>query len=46
MHNALRAHDCAARHWMVVVMADLVDNGYFGQRPGVWGKYEAGPDIG
>ena len=29
---------------MAVVIADLVDNGYFGQRPGVWGKDEPAPD--
>ena len=29
---------------MAVVMVDLVDNGYFGQRPGVWGRDEVGPE--
>lgn len=47
-----RAHAAMAKHIaarlsgasMAVVIADLVDNGYFGQRPGIWGKDEAGPE--
>jgi hypothetical protein len=46
-----RAHEAMAKHIaarlsgasMAVVMADLVGNGYFGQRPGIWGKDEAEP---
>lgn len=46
-----RAHEAMAKHIatrlsgasMAVVIADLVDNGYFGQRPGIWGKDEAEP---
>ena len=47
-----RAHDVMAKHIAArlsgastaVVIADLVDNGYFGQRPGIWGEDEAGPE--
>lgn len=47
-----RAHMAMAKHIaarlsgasMAVVIADLVDNGYFGQRPGIWGKDEPGPE--
>jgi len=28
---------------MAMVIADLVDDGYFGKRPGTWGKDEPGP---
>lgn len=47
-----RAHSTIAKHIaarlsgasMAVVIADLVDNGYFGHRPGQWGKDEPAPD--
>lgn len=45
------AHEVMARHIaarlsgasLAVVIADPVDNGYFDQRPGVWGRDEPGP---
>jgi len=46
------AHSVMARHIakrlsgasMAMVIADLVDDGYFGKRPGIWGRDEPGPE--
>ncbi|MDK2756419.1 MAG: hypothetical protein KYX66_06755 [Blastomonas fulva] len=45
-HNAMAKHIAARLSGasMAVVMAELVDNGYFGQRPGEWGKDEPAPE--
>lgn len=46
------AHAAMAKHIakqlsgasMAMVIADLVDDGFFGKRPGTWGKDEPGPE--